>query len=109
MWREYGFSDGEKLRATDLSMLSASDLEGPPTNNLATEKDLSQFDREAKVARSRNRRFKAKIIRNNMVLYKTKQQIKIDNEVTKKLSLILGQFEAKWNNMQKEKLKKRLK
>ena len=32
--REYGFSDGEKLRATDLSMLSVSDLEGLPTNNL---------------------------------------------------------------------------
>ena len=26
--REYGFSDGEKLRVTDLNMLSASDLEG---------------------------------------------------------------------------------
>ena len=50
--REYGFSDGEKLRATDLSMLSASDLEGLPTNNLAAERNLSQFDREVKAARS---------------------------------------------------------
>ena len=36
--REYGFSDGERLRATNLSMLSASDLEGLPTKNLAPEK-----------------------------------------------------------------------
>ena len=28
--REYGFSGGEKLRATDLSILSASDLERLP-------------------------------------------------------------------------------
>ena len=65
--REYGFSDGEKLRATDLSMLLVSDLEGLTTNNLATERDFSQFDREAKVARSPNRWFKAKNIRNNML------------------------------------------
>ena len=82
--REYGFSDGEKLRAADLSMLSASDLEGLPTNNLATERDLSQFGRETKVARSRKRQFKAKNIENNVVLYKTKQQIKVD-KVTKEL------------------------
>ena len=50
-------------------MLSANDLEGQLTNNLAREKDFSQFDREAKVARSQNRRFKAKHIRNNKVLY----------------------------------------
>lgn len=50
--REYGFSDGEKLRAIDLSMISVSDLKGLPTNNLATERNLSQFYREAKVTRS---------------------------------------------------------
>ena len=50
--REYDFSDGEKLRATDFSMLPTSDLEGLPTNNLATKRDLSQFDGEPKVARS---------------------------------------------------------
>ena len=75
--------------------------------DLTTERDLSQFDRDAKVARSRHRWFKAKNIRNNMMLYKTKQHIKVD-KLTKKLSLILGQFEAKWNNVQKEKLKKRI-
>ena len=42
--REHGFYDGEKSRTTGLSMLSASDLEGLLTNNLGTERDLSQFD-----------------------------------------------------------------
>ena len=44
--REYGFTDGEKSRATNLSLLSVQELEGLPTNNLITEKDLSRFDRE---------------------------------------------------------------
>ena len=47
-----------------------------------------------------------------MVLYKTKQQIKVDKVTicfskSTKLSLILGQFEAKWNNVQKQTLKKK--
>ena len=62
--RGYGFSDCEK-RATDLSTLAANELKGLPTNNLVTERDLSRFDREAQVAKSRNKRFKAKNIRNN--------------------------------------------
>ena len=59
--RECGFYDAEK-RATDLSTLAVSELEGLPTNNLVTERDLSRFNREAQVAKSRNRRFKAKNI-----------------------------------------------
>ena len=52
--REYGFTDGEKSRATNLSLLSVQVLEGLPTNNLITERDLSRFDREAKVAKCCN-------------------------------------------------------
>ena len=63
--RKYRFSDSEK-RATDLSTLPANELEGLPTNNLVTERDLSRFDREAQVAKSRNRRFKAKNIRSTV-------------------------------------------
>ena len=59
--RECGFYDAEK-RATDLSTLAVNELEGLPTNNLVTERDLSRFNREAQVAKSRNRRFKAKNI-----------------------------------------------
>ena len=74
--REYGFSDAEK-RATDLSTLAANDLEVLPTNNLVTKRDLSRYDREAQVAKSRNRWFKVTNIQNNMVLCKKKVKSKL--------------------------------
>ena len=104
--REYGFGD-DKARATDFSLLNDSDLEGLPTNNLIAERDLSRFDREANVAKSRNRRFKAKNIRNNMVLYKSKNEIKLD-KLSKKLPIILSNRETNWNILQQEKLKRKL-
>ena len=67
--REYGYAEHD-LRATDLSTLSADDLDGLPTNNCINEQDLSKFDKEAILSKCRNRRFKAKSIR-NMVLYKS--------------------------------------
>ena len=107
--RECGFSEAEK-RATDLSTLAANELEGLPTNNLVTERDLSRFDRDAQVAKGRNRRFKAKNVRNNMVVYKTKSEIKAD-KISKKIVQfeILSQREERWNQSQQEKLKQRLK
>ncbi|KAG1650219.1 hypothetical protein GQR58_028234 [Nymphon striatum] len=104
--REYGFSD-VKLRAADLSLLSEKDLEGLPTNNLVAERDFSRFDREARVAKSRNRRFKAKNIQNNMVLYKCSKEIKI-YKLSRTLAAILSCREAQWNVLQHEKLKTRL-
>ncbi|KAG1652562.1 Anaphase-promoting complex subunit 5 [Nymphon striatum] len=104
--REYGFSE-VKLRATDLSLLSEKDLEGLPTNNLVAERDFSRFAREARVAKSRNRRFKAKNIQNNMVLYKCSKEIKID-KLSRTLAAILSCREAQWDVLQHEKLKTRL-
>ncbi|KAG1681045.1 Pyruvate carboxylase, mitochondrial [Nymphon striatum] len=104
--REYRFSK-VKLRATDLSLLSEKDLEGLPTNNLVAERDFSRFDREARVAKSRNRRFKAKNIQNNMVLYKCSKEIKID-KLSRTLAAILSCREAQWDVLQHEKLKTRL-
>ena len=49
-----------------------------------TERDLSRFDREAQVAKSRNTWFKAKNFQNNMVRYRAKSEIKVD-EISKKL------------------------
>ena len=91
--REYGFSDAEK-RAADLSTLAANELEGLPTNNLVTERGLLRFDREAQYAKSRNRRFKANNIWNNMVLYKPKSEIKVD-KISKKIAEILNQHEER--------------
>ena len=51
----------KSLRAIDLSSFALEQLVGLPTNNLVTERDLSKFDREARVAKSRNRNLKQKI------------------------------------------------
>ena len=87
--------------------MAANELEGLPTNNLVTERDLSRFDREAQVRKSRNKLFKAKNIPNNMVLYKTKGEIEAD-KISKKIAEILNQHGERWNQSQQEKLKQRL-
>ena len=106
--REYGFADeGETLRATDLTQLQSHELEGLPTENIVTERDFSKFDREARVANCRNRKFKAKNIRNNMVLYKTETEITVD-KVSRKICEALAVREAVWTDAQKEKFKERI-
>lgn len=42
--REYGFGNDKKLRATDLSSLSQSELKGLPCNNLVCERELGKVD-----------------------------------------------------------------
>ena len=72
--REYGFADGEQpLRATDLTKLTKAELEDLPTNNLAAERDLAKFSNLAVVAKFRNKRFMARSIRTDMVLYQSDQ------------------------------------
>ena len=95
--REYGFSDGEKLRVTDLSSLTGQELNDLPTNNIISECDLSRFDRETRVAKSRS----------NIVLYNNNTDVKID-KVSRKLSILLSNHETSWNIGQQEKLKARL-
>jgi hypothetical protein len=52
--REYGFNDEQNERATDLTRLSARELEGLPLNNMVCERDLGKRDhllqRSAKTA-----------------------------------------------------------
>ena len=94
-------------RATDISKLSPTERAGLPTNNCINERDLSRFDKESVVSRCRNRKFKAKNIRNNMVLYKCKKAIKVDR-VSKQISLVPSERERKWNSEQCSKFKIRL-
>ena len=90
--REYGFSDAEK-RATDLSIMAANKLEGLPTNNLVTVRDLLRFNRDAKLQKV-GMDGSSKNIHNNMVLYKTKSEIKVD-KISKKIAAILNQHEER--------------
>ena len=50
--REYSFSDEEKLRARDLSSLTAEELNDLSTNIITSECNLSRFDREARVGKN---------------------------------------------------------
>ena len=86
-----------------MSTLEKEEFEKYKTNNLINERDLSRFDRESRVAKCRNRKFKAKNITNNMVLYE-RMEIKFDR-VSKKTVLIIGDREVKWTDSQKQKLK----
>ena len=73
-------------RATIISKLTPEQRRDLPTNNCISERDLSRFDREAAVSRCRNQRFKAKNIRNNMMLYKAgRKKFKL-NRLMKKIS-----------------------
>ena len=94
--REYGFGD-DKARATDLSLLNDSDLEGLPTNNLIAELDLSRCDRQmlqkAETEDSKPKTFE------NMVLYKSKKEFKLD-KLSKKLLIILLNHETNGNSLQ---------
>ena len=104
--REYGFSDG-KLRATDISKLTSSEIAGLPTNNCISERDLSKFDREALVSRCRNYKFKGINIRNNMMLYKSKRASKVD-KVCKQITVALQEREREWTKDQRRKMTLRI-
>ena len=41
-----------KVRAANLNLLNGNELEGLPTKNLKTERDLSRFDCEARLQRA---------------------------------------------------------
>lgn len=106
--REYGFGQNtEKERATDISKLTLEERKDLPTNNLITERNLSVFDQRAsKSARCRNRKFTAKGIRNDMVLYKSK--VSEVEKSSKKLTRLLCEREKIWNEVQKGKVKERI-
>ena len=80
--REYRFADGEKQSATVLATEEPEKRVGLPRDNLITERDFSKFDRLAKVAKSSDRKFTAKDIRDSMVLFKS-DNVKVDR-LTKK-------------------------
>ena len=84
--RECGFADkNEPAPETQLNLLTAQELAQLATNNIPTEKIFLVFDRKAVAAKSRNHKFKAKSIRNDMTLY----QSSVSNIPDQKVSAIL--------------------
>ena len=97
--REYGFSDDD-VRATKLHKLNERQLKGIPTNNLVAERDLSKFSPLSQVVKFCNYQFKAKVIQNDMTLYKA-NKVKVD-QLPRKLRKVLESKEKEWNAKQKE-------
>ena len=104
--REYGFSDSN-ARATQLYKLTPVEFSGLATNNLEPESDFSKFSRLAEVAKFRNNKFKAKGIRNDMVLYKSEKG-KVAS-IARKIKNVLEDREKEWNTSQKNLLSIRIK
>ena len=100
--REYGFADkNEPARATQLNLLTAEELAQLPTNNIPSEGIFSVFDRKAVAAKSRNHKFKAKSIRNDMMLYQSSVSNIPDQKVSTILR-ILNAREKEWDSKQRE-------
>ena len=98
--REY-FPGGDQTdeSATNISELSEEKKTGLPTNNLIPERDFSVFDRLSRIAKQRNRKFKATNIRNDMTMLGS-----TDIHVTpaaKKSVKRLAEREGKWAADQK--------
>ena len=73
-------------------------------NNIVAECNLSVFDRKAAVAKCRNKKFKAKSIRNDVVLHKSSFETSPDY-VIKKMVKLLNKREDDWTQKQKSLLK----
>ena len=100
--REYGFADkNEPARATQLNLLTAEELAQLPTNNIASERILSVFDRNTVAAKSRNHIFNATSIRNDMTLYQSSVSNIPDQKVSAILK-ILNAREKEWDSKQRE-------
>ena len=73
--REYGFATGdlcgENGRATQLHLLSTEELVQLPTSNIPAERHRAAFGQKALLLTSKTKNFKAKAIRNDMVLYQS--------------------------------------
>ena len=82
-------------------MLTAEELTQLPANNIPSERIFSVFDRKAVAAKSRNHKFKAKSIRNDMTLYQSSVSNIPDQKVSAILK-ILNAREKEWDSKQRE-------
>ena len=105
---KYGFGQetDAPVRAMQLHLLSKEDLAGLPTNNIPSERVFSVFDRKATAAKSQNKVFKAKSIRNDMILHQSSQRI--TEEKVKQITKVLAKREEDWNASQKDLHEKKI-
>ena len=94
-------------QATDTSKLTNEQCQGLPTGNLKYERHLSVFDKHSEVATCRNRKFTAKSIRNNVMLYR-KVQNTVDPTM-KMITKLLDERENQWTTNQRKACIERIK
>ena len=101
--REYGFGTfkNETPRATEIYKLPSEFRKTlNDTSNIPAERNLSVFDMKSVVAKYRNYKFKAKGIRNDMVLHESSSCYETPSSLLKKMAKLLNQREDKWTEEQ---------
>ena len=102
--REYGFGIYKdcqnRPRATEIHKLPSEERKKLEiTSNIPAERHLAVFDRRSVVAKYRNYKFKAKSLRNYMVLHQYSFE-NTPNKTVKKIAAILNQRESEWSKEQ---------
>ena len=95
-------------RATRINSLTSDERENLPTNNLNYERYLAKFGYlAAQSAAHSNKLFKAKRIRDDLVLSDAEDSLLVERSMSKMMK-ILDEMEISWSSKQKELKKERL-
>ena len=95
-------------RATRINSLTSDERENLPTNNLNYERYLAKFGYlAAQSAAHSNKLFKAKRIRDNLILSDAEDSLLAERSMNKTMK-ILDEMEISWSSKQKELKKERL-
>ena len=95
-------------RATRINSLTSNELENLPTKNLNYERYLAKIRYLAAQSEARsNKLFKAKRIRDDLVLSDAKDSLLVERSMNKTMK-ILDEMEISWLSKQKELKKERL-
>ena len=101
--RDYGFGTRTDLkqRATEIHNLSEEEKIDLEKHNVICERKLGVFDHRDDVSKTQNNKFKAKSLRNDMILHKSS----FDSAATKLTTTVfqlLNKREVQWTMQQKE-------
>ena len=108
--REYWAGNDEDVtpRATRINSLTSDERKYLPTNNLNCERYLAKFGYlAAQSAAHSNKLFKAKRIRDDLVLSDAEDSLLVERSMNKTMK-ILDEMEISWSSKQKELKKERL-
>ena len=95
--RGYSFGENTELpqRAMEIHKLSDEEKKDLESNNVLAERELGVFDHRSVIANSQNYKFKAKSLRNDMVLHKSSKVAKLCTSILKQLNN--GKKNGQWS------------